>query len=108
MQTGLRGKIMNVKLLIDATKTPLKYFDLKDVLIVKTCMKKPLTTTMIKERLMEFGINMNIEAVRRRVKRLTNIGLLLEDSFPRFYKFNPQLVGVWNKILLKIEELVIR
>jgi len=99
---------MNIEVLVDATKKPLKYFDLKDILIVKICMKKPSTTSMIRESLKKFGINLNIEAVRRRVKRLKDIGLLLEDSFPRFYRFNPQTIGVWNKILLKIEELVIK
>jgi len=32
---------MNIEVLVDATKKPLKYFDLKDILIVKICMKKP-------------------------------------------------------------------
>ena len=99
---------MNIEVLVDATKKPLKYFDLKDILIVKICMKKPSTTSMIRESLKEFGINLNIEAIRKRVKRLTEIGLLLEDSYPKIYKFNPQTIGVWNKILLKIEELVIK
>jgi len=99
---------MNIEVLADATEQPLKYLDLKDILIVKICMKKPSTTTKIRDRLKDFGINLNVEAVRKRVKRLRDIGLLLESSYPRIYRFNPQTIGVWNKILLKIEELVIK
>jgi len=85
---------MNIEVLANATKKPLKYFDLKDILIIKICMKKPSSTTMIRESLKNFGINLNIEAVRKRVKRLRDIGLLLESSYPRIYKFNPQTLGV--------------
>ena len=79
-------------------KYPFRYLDLIDFAILKICESEFKSIGDILLELKSFGIEMEREALSKRIRRLERFGFLTSKSFPKYCKLDESKAGFLNRL----------